>query len=200
MYCYVDIDELAVLKYQKLVEEKKRVSSQDGRLPCRVELSDQDGYPYSGFIDFEDNHVDSATGTLRERGILENNNGTLKPGFFARLKIPGSARYRTLLVPDVAIGNDQNQHIVLVVNKDNIVEPRVVTTGALFGLLRSVTTGLNESDRVITNGLMHARPGSTVAPTEQAFEVNAAWFDDPAAPAKSIAEAGAPVGKTGHRS
>jgi RND family efflux transporter MFP subunit len=200
MYCYVDIDELAVLKYQKLVEEKKRVSSRDGRLPCRVELSDENAYPYSGYIDFEDNHVDSTTGTLRERGILDNKDGSLKPGFFARLKIPGSARYRTLLVPDVAIGNDQNQHIVLVVNKDNVVEPRVVMTGALFGQLRSVTSGLNESDRVITNGLMHARPGSAVAPTEQAFEVDAAWFDDPGAPAKTVAQAGTPAGKAGHRS
>jgi RND family efflux transporter MFP subunit len=139
MYCYVDIDELSVLKYQKLAEEKKRVSSRDGRLPCRVQLSDEDGYPYTGFIDFEDNHIDPTTGTMRARGVLDNNDGSLKPGFFARLKIPGSARYRTLLVPDIAIGNDQNQRVVLVVNKDNVVEPRVITTGALFGQLRSVT-------------------------------------------------------------
>ncbi len=81
IYCYVDIDELSVLKYQKLVEEKKRVSSRDGRLPCRVQLSDEAGYPYSGYIDFEDNHVDSTTGTLRVRGVLENKDGLLTPGF-----------------------------------------------------------------------------------------------------------------------
>jgi len=178
IYCYVDIDELSVLKYQKLVEEKKRVSSADGRLPCKVQLSDEAGYPYSGYIDFEDNHVDSATGTLRARGVLENKDGLLTPGFFARLRIPGSARYETLLVPDTAIGNDQNQHVVMVVNKDNVVEPRVVQTGALFGNLRSVVSGISAQDWVITDGLMHARPGSEVAPTEQAIQVDESAFMD----------------------
>ena len=179
MYCYVDIDELAVLKYQKLAAENKRVSSQDGRVPCRVQLGDEEGYPYAGFIDFEDNHVDSTTGTMRVRGVLDNRSGALKPGFFARLRIPGSARYWTLLVPDTAIGNDQNQHMVLVVNKDNVVEPKVVETGALFGKLRSVVSGLSKDDVVITNGLMHARPGSTVAPTETPFDVDESAFLDP---------------------
>jgi RND family efflux transporter MFP subunit len=178
MYCYVDIDELSVLKYQKLVEEKKRVSSRDGKLPCWVQLSDEGGYPYSGYIDFQDNHVDPATGTLRARGVLENKDGLLTPGFFARLRIPGSARYQTLLVPDTAIGNDQNQHVVLVVNKDNVVEPRVVQTGAVFGNLRSVVSGIGADDWVITKGLMHARPGSAVAPTQEPIHVDESAFLD----------------------
>jgi RND family efflux transporter MFP subunit len=179
IYCYVDIDELSVLKYQKLVEEKKRVSSRDGRLPCWVQLSDEDGYRHSGYIDFQDNHVDTATGTLRARGVLENKDGSLTPGLFARLRIPGSARYQTLLVPDTAVGNDQNQHVVLVVNKDNVVEPRVVQTGALFGNLRSVVSGISTDDLVITNGLMHARPGSAVSPTQEAIAVDQSQFWEP---------------------
>ncbi len=198
MYCYVDIDELSVLKYQKLEEEKKRVSARDGRLPCRVQLSDEDGYPYSGFIDFQDNHVDPMTGTLRARGVLDNSDGTLTSGFFARLKIPGSARYRTILVPDTAIGNDQSQHIVMVVNKDNVVEPRVVQTGALFGPLRSVVSGLSPDDLVITNGLMHARPGSTVAPVQQPIEVDETALGDPGSQDKSIADAHLQADKIGH--
>ncbi len=81
-------------------------------------------------------------------------------------------------MPDTAIGNDQNQHLVLVVNKDNVVEPRVVQTGALFGNLRSVVSGISVEDRVITNGLMHARPGSEVAPTEQPIVVDESAFMD----------------------
>jgi membrane fusion protein, multidrug efflux system len=197
MYCYVDIDELSVLKYQKLVEEKKRVTTQNGRLPCEVQLSDENGYPYTGYIDFQDNHVDPTTGTLRARGVLDNSDGALTSGFFARLKIPGSARYRTLLVPETAIGNDQSQHIVLVVNKDNVVEPRVVQTGALFGHLRSIVSGLSPDDRVITNGLMHARPGSTVAPVEQPIQVDETALGH-LDPESKIADARVQEDTTGH--
>jgi len=179
MYCYVDIDEHSVLKYQKLAFEKKLVSARDGKVPCYVGLSNEIGYPHDGFIDFVDNHIDPTTGTLRERGILENNSGLLTPGFFARLCIPGSGQYQTMLVPDTAIGSDQNQRIVLVVNDQNVVEARVVQMGALFGALRSVLSGLKPEDRVIINGQMHARPGAPVAPTEQTIQIDSAAFSDP---------------------
>ena len=89
-----------------------------------------------GVIDFVDNHVDPATGTMRVRGVLPNKSGRLIPGFFARMRVPGSGRYRALLVPDAAIGNDQSQHTVLVVDKDNKVQVRPVQLAALFGDLR----------------------------------------------------------------
>lgn len=179
MYCYVDIDEHSVLKYQELAVEKKLVTSRDGKVPCYVQLSNEAGFSHEGYIDFVDNHVDPTTGTLRARGVLENSSGLLTPGFFARLCIPGSGRYRALLVPDTSIGNDQSQRNVLVVNKDNVVEPRVVQLGALFGGLRSIVSGLNPDDWVIINGQMHARPGATVAPTQQTITIDAAAFSDP---------------------
>jgi membrane fusion protein, multidrug efflux system len=179
MYCYVDVDENSVLKYQKLAVEKKRTSARDGKVPCDIQLSNESGFPHAGYIDFVDNHVDPTTGTLRARGVLNNDSGLLTPGFFARLRIPGSGRYKALLVPDTAIGNDQSQRIVLVVNKDNGVETRVVQLGALFGGLRSIVSGLTVDDLVIINGQMHARPGAPVAPTNGTIEVDPAAFSDP---------------------
>jgi membrane fusion protein, multidrug efflux system len=180
MYCYVDVDEHSVLKYQKLAFEKKVVNPREGKVPCYVQLGNESGFPHEGYIDFIDNHVDPTTGTLVVRGVLENKSGLLTPGFFARLCIPGSGRYSTLLVPDTAIGNDQSERTVLVVNNQNGVEARVVQMGALFGGLRSIVSGLKPDDRVIINGQMHARPGMTVAPTEQTIQVDSAAFSDPA--------------------
>jgi membrane fusion protein, multidrug efflux system len=179
MYCYVDVDEHSVLKYQKLSGDKNFPCARNGKVPCYVQLSNESGFPHAGYIDFVDNHVDPTTGTLVVRGVLDNSDGLLTPGFFARLCIPGSGRYSTLLVPDTAIGNDQNQRIVLVVNDSNGVEARVVQVGALFGGLRSIVSGLEQGDWVITNGQMHARPGATVAPTEEAIPVDLAAFSDP---------------------
>jgi len=187
VYCYVDIDEHSFLKYQKLAAEKKRASIRDDRIPCFIQLANEVGYPHVGVVDFVDNHVDPTTGTLLVRGVLDNSSGLLTPGFFANMRIPGTGRYQALLVPDAAIGNDQDRRNVLVVNKDNIVEPHVVELGALFGDLRSILSGIKPDDRIIINGQMHARPGSPVAPTEGTIKIDpAAFADEGSAAAQSL--------------
>ena len=183
MYCYVDIDENSVLKYQKLTAEGQLASK--GKVPCYLELADETKFPHEGYIDFVDNHIDPTTGTQRVRGVLENKSGMFIPGLFARMRVPGSGKYKALLVPDTAIGNDQDQRSVLVVDKDNKVEPRRVMVGALFGELRAIVSGLQPDDRVIINGQMHARPGAVVAPTEAPIKVDETAFTDPGSPVAS---------------
>jgi RND family efflux transporter MFP subunit len=167
------------LKYQKLAEERKLVSARQGKVPCYLQLGNEAGFPHEGYIDFVDNHVDPTTGTERVRGVLENKSGLLTPGFFARLSVPGSGRYRTTLVPDTAIGNDQSQHDVLVVDKDNKVSARPVELGALFGSMRSIVSGLTPDDLVVVNGQMHTRPGAIVKPTETGIKLDSEAFSDP---------------------
>ena len=179
IYCYVDVDERSVLKYQKLAQERALLSARDGKVPCYVQLGNETGFPHKGVIDFVDNHVNSTTGTMRFRANLKNESGTLTPGLFARMSVPGSGRYRAVLVPDTAIGTDQNQRSVLVVDKENKVSVRPVTMGALFGELRSIVSGISPEDRIVVNGQMHTRPGSVVAPIEVPIKVNEADFSDP---------------------
>jgi RND family efflux transporter MFP subunit len=179
IYCYVDVDEHSILKYQKLAAEHKLVSAREGKLPCYVGLENETDFPHEGFVDFMDNHVDSTTGTMRVRAVLPNKSGRLIPGYYARLRVPGSGRYRTLLLPDEAIGSDQNQHNVLVVDKDNNVQVRTVRLGALFGGLRSIVSGITADDRVVINGQMHARPGGKVQPKEESIKVDEGAFSDP---------------------
>jgi RND family efflux transporter MFP subunit len=179
IYCYVDVDENSVLKYQRLAKERALLSARDGKVPCYVQLADENGFTHKGVIDFVDNHVDSTTGTMRIRGVLKNEAGKLVPGMFARLSVPGSGRYKAVLVPDTAIGNDQSQRDVLVVDKENKVAVRPIKLGALFGDLRSVVSGVGPDDRIVVNGQMHARPGAVVAPIEVKVKVDEADFVDP---------------------
>ena len=146
-------------------------------------------FPHKGVVDFVDNHVDQTTGTMRIRGVLKNESGKLIPGLFARLTVPGSGRYHAILVPNTAIGNDQSQKNVLVVDKDNKVAVRPVTLGALFGGLRSIVSGINTDDRIIVNGQMHARPGAAVTPIETPIKVNEADFADPGEEIAKVAPA-----------
>jgi multidrug efflux system membrane fusion protein len=159
-------DEASLLRYER-VARGKDPSAQITSAPVRLRLIDEPDFSHNGRMDFVDNAVERATGTIRGRAQFANADGLFTPGMFARLQVPGSAPYETLLVPDVAIGTEQARKFVLVVNADNVAIQKYVTLGQVFDGLRVVKDGLAADDRVIINGLMHARAGSKVAPTEQ---------------------------------
>jgi multidrug efflux system membrane fusion protein len=165
IYCYFDADEGAILKYQKLAREGKEASLNGGKVPCEIELGNETGFPHKGLLDFVDNHVDSQTGTLEVRGLFENPDRILQPGFFARARVPGSSKYPALLIPDLAVGTDQSQKFVFVVDDKDTVQYVPVMLGPLIDGMRIVRSGLKSADWVVINGLMTIRPGVKVAAT-----------------------------------
>lgn len=167
IYCYFDADERSVLKYQQLAREGKGEDFLGGKVLCEVELANETSFPHKGVLDFVDNRVDPATGTLQVRAKLPNPgpDHVLQPGFFARIRVPGSTKYEALLIPDLAVGTDQSQKFVCTVNDKNIVEYKMVQLGPVMDGMRVVRSGLQTNDWVIINGLMSARPGSLVVPT-----------------------------------
>jgi len=167
IYCYFDADEQAALKYQKLIRDGKIKNARDHGMQCELELANETDFPHKGVIDFLDNHVDTTTGTLRIRGVFPNPgpDHILQPGFFAKLRVPGSESYPALLIPEQAIGTDQGQKFVLTVNGQNMVERRNLKLGPELKGLRVVHQGIGSNDWVIVNGLMSARTGAPVNPT-----------------------------------
>jgi RND family efflux transporter MFP subunit len=111
-----------------------------------------------------DNQVNPKTGTLRLRGVFSNSDQTLDPGFFGRVRVPIGQPHAAVLVTDRAIDNDQGQKIVYVVNANNEVAARPVSTGTQHDGLREITEGLKPGERVVVNGLQHVRPGMTAEP------------------------------------
>jgi RND family efflux transporter MFP subunit len=162
IYHYVDVDERSILKYRRLAAEGRRVSARDRPIPVFLQLLNEEGFPHEGVVDFVDNKVDPTTGTLRARGVFPNPTGTLTPGYFGRARVPGSGRYKTLLVPDEAVGTDQDVKYLLSVDADGTVQSHVVKPGALFGTLRSIEKGIGPDERIIVNGIMRVRPGMKV--------------------------------------
>ncbi len=94
--------------------------------------------------------------------MFANPDGIFTPGMFGRIRVPGSPPYTALLIPDAAIGSEQARKYVLVVDDGGVVRQKYVTPGQLDGGLRVIKDGLAATDRVIVNGLMHARPGIKV--------------------------------------
>jgi multidrug efflux system membrane fusion protein len=172
IYCYVDTDERQVLKYQKLALEGKRVSARNEKVPCELALGNEEGFPHKGVIDFVDNRLDPNTGTLRARGVFPNPEGAMLPGLFARLRVTGSDEYEGLLVPDEALGTDQNQKFVYIVNPQNVVEYRAVKMGPLMDGLRVITQGLQAEDWVVVNGIQRVRPDMKVDPQKETSSIN----------------------------
>jgi multidrug efflux system membrane fusion protein len=162
LYCYGDADERAILKYIRLSKEGTRVSARDKEIPVEIALADETGFPHKGYMDFVENRVDPNTGTLRARGVFANADHSLSPGFFARMRIPGSGKYPALLIPDRALGSDQAQKFVYVVNAEKKVEFRPVKIGPMIDGLRIVKEGLKQGEQVIVEGLMRVRPGIVV--------------------------------------
>jgi len=162
LYCYGSADERAILKYIRLSREGKRDSARDFDIPAEMQLADETGFPHKGHMDFVDNRVDPNTGTLRARGVFPNPDHSLSPGFFARLRIPGSGKYPALLIPDRALGSDQAQKFVYVVNSEKKVEFRPVKIGPMIDGLRVVKEGLKPGQQIIAEGLLRVRPGIVV--------------------------------------
>jgi RND family efflux transporter MFP subunit len=165
MYAYFDVDERSMLRYQQLTRARKQQRARDPRVPVLLQLANEEGFPHAGEIDFIDNRVDPTTGTIRTRGVFPNTNRILTPGLFVRVRIPGGDAYKALLVTDRALGTDQGQKYVWVVDDQKVVQYRVITLGPLQSDgLRVIREGLKPGEWVIVNGLQRARPGVTVEP------------------------------------
>jgi len=167
---YFDVDQRAAQEYRKEAI-KRRAGGPEPKtvrelnIPFQFGLASEEGFPHEGVLDFIDNKVDAATGTIMARGEVKNPNRLFRPGFFARVRVPVSDKYRAVLIADRAIGTQQGQKYVLVVDSKHTVVFRPVKLGALQNDgLRVVTSGLTAEERIVVNGIQRARPGSTVNP------------------------------------
>jgi membrane fusion protein, multidrug efflux system len=168
IYVKVDADENAVLKYVKLSSEGKRVSARTEKIPAFVELGNETDFPHEGYIDFVDNRLDPATGTVRARVVLKNwNPALITPGFFARVRIAGATPYRAALIDDKVISSQQGLKYAFVVKSDNTLERRTLETGTIFEGKRIVKGGLKDGEKVVSTRLQMVQPGMHVQPVAE---------------------------------
>lgn len=158
IYASFEANEQAYLKYV--------YKGRGGSLQVQVALADETGFPHAGRLEFVDNRIDPASGTVRMRAVLPNPDGKFTPGLFARVKLGDTASPRkAVLVADRAIGTDQSKRFVLVVGPENKAEYREVRIGRLAdGGLRVIESGLKAGETIVVNGLQRVRPGAPITP------------------------------------
>jgi membrane fusion protein, multidrug efflux system len=157
IYLNFDMSEADYATFQQ--EHQK----QQGPLADKVALSQNGGgFDRDGTLDFIDNRLDRSSGTIHARATVQNSDGLLTPGAFARVRVAVSKPVPALLVPDASVLPDQSDHVVLTVSADGTVTPKKVELGDLRDGLRVIRSGLVSTDHVIIEGIPKARPGSKV--------------------------------------
>ncbi len=164
IYVNFNVNEQDVLRVREEARRRGMTVEDLRKLPIEIGLQTETGYPHKGTLDYVSPQVNQSTGTLAVRGILNNPDRVLLPGYFVRIRVPFDQQQKALLVPDVALGSDQSGRYVLVVNAENVVEQRKVTVGPLEGDLRVIESGLKPDDKVVVAGLLRAIPGQKVDP------------------------------------
>lgn len=170
IYAYFDVDDRTLLRIRRLVREGRIPSARERETPVQVGLPDEDGFSYTGLVDFIDNTLDPGTGTLRVRAVVANDKQLLSPKQFVRVRLPVGTPHEAVLVPEEALGTDQGQKFVYVVVDGKTeageavqkVAYRQVKPGQQFGRLRVVEDGVKAGEKVIVSGLQRVRPGAVV--------------------------------------
>jgi len=170
IYVNFNVNERAVIRIRAEAMRKGLTPSDLKQVPVEVGLQTETGYPHEGNLDYVSPTINQSTGTLAVRGLIPNPNRVLLPGYFVRVRVPVEQQNDALLVPDTSLGSDQGGRYLLVVNKDNVVEQRKVTTGPVEGELRVIDDGLKAEDRVVIAGLLRVIPGEKVDPQVQKIE------------------------------
>jgi RND family efflux transporter MFP subunit len=185
IYVNFDIDDRTALRIRKLITEGKvppdwlmllegkTPPAGEGRLTVRVGLPDEDeDFSLSGTINFVNTYIDPGTGTLRVRAEVRGENLRLPPGLFVRVRLPIGMPRRAVLVPEEAIGTDQDKKFVYVVVRETAPDGKVthraqyrqVKLSQQVDQMRVVESGVGEGEPVIVSGLQRVRDRAEVNP------------------------------------
>lgn len=161
---YFDVDERTYLR--SLAADRTRATSPATKV--MVALITDKTYTRTGRVDFLANSADRGTGTVRIRAVVDNADGQLTPGLFAKVKLETGAPRARVLVSDQSIGTDQGRRYVLVVGKGDKTEYRPVELGPMVEGMRVIEQGLQPGERIVVKGLV--RPGMQITPQTTAID------------------------------
>lgn len=170
IYAFFDMDEPTYLRIKRAINDGKvKLPKGNEDLPVLMGLQGEAGYPHKGYINFIDNQVFPSTGSISWRGVFPNPRppgGTrlLAPGMFLHIRLPIGQPHKALLVVDRAIQSDQDLKKVYVVDADNKIQSKRITTGPLQEDGLRVVEGLAPDDLVAIGALQQVRPGMKISP------------------------------------
>ncbi len=164
IYFSFTVDERSFLDYERNLGIGMGGKAGQTNPAVLVALTGENKPTHKGVLDFIDNSVDDATGTVLLRATVDNHDTTIKPGLFGVISMPASQTYKAVLIPDEAVATNQDKRIVYVVADDGTASAREVRTGGKIDGYRIVRKGLDGSETIVISGLTRVRPGAKVTP------------------------------------
>jgi len=169
IYAGFEVDEQT---YIESVRGTANERDQERRIPVQLTLPGDKGHVYHGTIYSFDNRIDPASGTIRARAKFDNADGALLPGMFVTARLAEGAERKELLIPERALGFDQNKKFVYVVGADNKVAYREVELGKQVQSRRVVLKGVQAGDRIVVDGVQRLRPNTAVVAEEAKLDTD----------------------------
>ena len=148
---------------QGMAAQGRLVTPADGRYKARLRLLDGSMYKGMGEVTFIDSQVQPTTGVIKARAVFDNADRSIMPGQYVRLYMDGDILKDAVLVPQKCVLLTQKGSLVMGVDKDDKVYPIPVVIGVSVGNRYLVLEGLKGGERIISEGMIKARPGSQVS-------------------------------------
>jgi membrane fusion protein (multidrug efflux system) len=150
-------------RWRNEMSKKLLIEPKNRDFEIEIVLSDGAVFPHKGKINFADPSFSQDTGSFLVRAVLPNPKRELRPGMFVTAYLKGALRPDAIVVPQLAVQQGSNGHVVYVVKPDGTAEVRPVVVGDYFGEKEIVIlTGLYAGDRVVVDGVLKVVPGQPV--------------------------------------
>ncbi len=162
IFVYFNLNELDLIRVRAAAKEYGIKPSEINKIPVYVGMQNEQGYPREGKLDFASTGLNSSTGTLQFRVLIDNKDYSLLPGLFVQVRIPISTSSPKLTVPDTAVQYDQIGAYLLIVDQENKVQIKRVEVGSVDKGMRMILKGITAQENVIVDGLQNATPGNQV--------------------------------------
>lgn len=164
IYVNFTFSENQKLARQNAITSGKLIAPKEGKYTIELILSDGSTLERKGSIDFIAPFIDSTTGNITYRALLENSDHKLLPGQFVRVKVKGMEWTNALYVPQKTVMTGDKGKFVYIVDANNTVSPRPVTTSEWIDGNIIIESGITVGDKIAADGLPKLRPGSQVIP------------------------------------
>ena len=163
---YVDLSQsnTQLLALRKLLSQE---NIQKGSTDVTLILSDESTYEHKGQLQLQEIAVDESTGSVTLRAQFSNTEGILLPGMFVRATIQGAIDTKAFLLPQQAVSRDSKANpIITLVKDDSTTIKQMITTQRAIGNKWLVTSGINNNDKIIIEGLNKINEKSHVNPID----------------------------------
>ena len=162
MWVNFSVSQNLLAKWRDQIAKKQLIEPQNLAYQIEIVLPDGTVFPHKGKINFADPSFSQDTGTFIVRAVLPNPQRDLRPGMFVTAHLHGAVRPGAIVVPQLAVQQGSNGHLVYVVKQDGTAEVRPVIVGDYFGEKDIVVSGLHAGDRVVVDGVLRVVPGQPV--------------------------------------